>query len=204
MVYYVILGVIIFIAIFVRFYMQFKLNKYFDVKTKISGFEACKKVLEGSKKDNVYIVTTNEDIFNYYDISNNAVKLSNETFNSEDIVNVCLSMLLGNEVLLDNKFLNLKHRLFKFINFIIRVCYILIILGLVIGEEQFCFASIVLFIFIFLYQILNFIVINKIVNNGFLKLSKEVDEKEYKEVIKIIKFKELSLMVDSIFNIFVR
>ena len=196
MIYYVILGVILFVSFVCYIFMQNKLNKYFDIKTKYSGFEVCKKILD-SKKSNMYVVTTFEDVSNYVSFRHNAIKLSKDTFDGDDLVNICLSCFISFEIF-DKK---LFSRLFKVINYIIRICYIFIILGLVLKDSGIIYATVLILLVLFIYQIISFVYDKRVIMDVLSFLDKDYSKEDLLSVLNIIRYKEFSLFLDTVLNI---
>lgn len=200
MVYYIVFGVIFCFCLVINFVMRSKLNKYFDVKTKLSGFEAIKKFLSDTDKKDLYVVTTKDSISNYYDVGNRSIKLSNETFNEEDVVNVGLAILVCSDSVMGNAIINLRNKLYKYINYVIRLCFLLIILCFLIKEEQFCYAAIVVYVVLFVFSLLYFVMISKNVDKVCDKCSKLGFGDEVSDVINILKYREFSLYIETLFK----
>lgn len=199
MIYYIVFGLIFGFCLVINLVIKGRMNKYFDVKTNISGFEVIKKYLKGTKMEDVYVVTTKESVSNYYDIGNKAIKLSEFTFNEEDVVNNSLAILVASDTISDNKFIRLWNKFYKYFNYIIRLCYLLIILCFLIKEVQFCYASIVVYTVLFVLSLIYFICVNKEASNIKEKCNKLELNKEMEEVIDVLKYRSFSLFIETLF-----
>lgn len=200
MVYYIIFVLLFSFCLVINFIIKRRVSKYFDVKTNISGFEVIKKYLKGTKMEDIYVVTTKEVISNYYDISNNSIKLSNETFNDEDAVNNGLALLIASDVISDNKFIKFWNKFYKYFNYLIGLSYLLIVLCFLIKEEEFCYASIVMYVVLFVLSLIYFICVNKEIDNIKKKCNKLKLNKEVEDVIDILKYRSFSMFVDTLFR----
>lgn len=200
MVYYIIFVLLFSFCLVINFIIKRRVSKYFDVKTGISGFEVIKKYLKGTKMEDIYVVTTKEVISNYYDISNNSIKLSNETFNDEDAVNNGLALLIASDVISDNKFIRFWNKFYKYFNYLIGLCYLLIVLCFLIKEEEFCYASIVMYVVLFVLSLIYFICVNKEIDNIKKKCNKLKLNSKIEEVIDILKYRSFSMFVDALFR----
>lgn len=200
MVYYIIFVLLFSFCLVINFIIKRKVSKYFDVKTGISGFEVIKKYLKGTKMEDIYVVTTKEVISNYYDISNNSIKLSNETFNDEDAVNNGLALLIASDVISDNMFIKFWNKFYKYFNYLIGLSYLLIVLCFLIKEEEFCYASIVMYVVLFVLSLIYFICVNKEIDNIKKKCNKLKLNSEVEEVIDILKYRSFSMFVDTLFR----
>ncbi len=200
MVYYVLFGIVFCFCLFISVSMHFKLRKFYDVKTKLSGFETAKKFLSDTSKKDMYIVTTSDSVNNYYDISNNAIKLSSLTFNGEDLVNTALSILVSSDACMGNKFTDLRNKLFKYFNYVIKLCYLVIILCFLIKQEQFCYALIIIYIFLFICSVIYFIYVSNNINSIKDKCKKMGLSSSMDEMFDILKYREFSLYIDTLFR----
>lgn len=200
MVYYIIFVLLFSFCLVINFIIKRRVSKYFDVKTGISGFEVIKKYLKGTKMEDIYVVTTKEVISNYYDISNNSIKLSNETFNDEDAVNNGMALLIASDVISDNKFIRFWNKFYKYFNYLIGLCYLLIVLCFLIKEEEFCYASIVMYVVLFILSLIYFICVNKEIDNIKKKCNKLKLNSEVEDVIDILKYRSFSMFVDTLFR----
>lgn len=199
MIYYIVFGVIFCFCLFISIFMHFKLSRFYDIKTDISGFESAKKFLSDTEYKDIYIVTTKSNICNYYDVTNRAIKFSNDTFNGEDMVNVCLAVLVSSDVCMGNFVSNFRNKFFKYFVYFVKLCYLFIILSFLISEYQFCYACIVLYVIMFVFSFIYFVLISSNINNIVNKCSKlgiKIDNK----VINILKYMEFSLYVDIFFR----
>lgn len=200
MIYYIIFVLLFSFCLVINFIIKRRVSKYFDVKTGISGFEVIKKYLKDTKMEDIYVVTTKEVISNYYDISNNSIKLSNETFNDEDAVNNGLALLIASDVISDNMFIKFWNKFYKYFNYLIGLSYLLIVLCFLIKEEEFCYASIVMYVVLFVLSLIYFICVNKEIDNIKKKCNKLKLNSEVEEVIDILKYRSFSMFVDTLFR----
>lgn len=162
------LGIILTIFIYIRIIITYITNT--KNNNNITASELGIKILNNEYSIN--LIKSKESIFSKYNIRRKMVKLSTNTYDSNNSFSLAIASLLSNYSIINNKSLNLIGKIFKEIKFITFSPIITIIassLARNVGDSKLCMIILIL-IAIYQYMLNN-------INNEVIERTKDKDEK---------------------------
>ena len=189
---------LVFILIFISLgsYISMKViySKYnkVKIKSKLSGFEVSRAIMDSHDLNNVYITETREFLFSKYDFGRKVVRLVKNVFNGETITSTAISSLESSYAILDkknNNIYNLRKKITPIINLLLILSYIIILIGFLFGHMNTLLSGIIIDYLILIIYILTYsveieckkIALKELVSN------KIVNKKEIIEIEKVLK-----------------
>ena len=189
---------LVFILIFISLgsYISMKViySKYnkVKIKSKLSGFEVSRTIMDSHNLNNVYITETREFLFSKYDFGRKVVRLVKNVFNGETITSTAISSLESSYAILDkknNNIYNLRKKITPIINLLLILSYIIILIGFLFGHMNTLLSGIIIDYLILIIYILTYsveieckkIALKELVSN------KIVNKKEIIEIEKVLK-----------------
>ena len=142
-------------------YVQIKrtCNKYNKINNKLSlsGCEVAQKLLGNNKLDDIYVVQTNNPLYEKYDSNRKVIRLSKKVF---DDISISAMVKASREVgyaLLDkkhSKIYKIKDSLYMPINMLNYICYIVIVASCFLKDFKFLKIGLLSLLLIVIYHLL--------------------------------------------------
>lgn len=192
--------------------VNFTLSKIIEVniKSKLSGFEVARKILDDNGLDNMYIVEVKGNYNDHYDYNQKVIRLSTDIFHEENVVSAIIAARECAHAIQDKNnytFFKIKSILMPLFNFSIYLSYVICIIALFIQDfgmvrlAAFVLESVLIFNIITLpveYNA-NKIILDKIKTEKIL----EKDELLYaQKVLKVIPYISIMNILTSISRLF--
>lgn len=126
--------IIIFIPLLASWYVKSTYNNYVKIesKTKLSGAEIARKILDKNGLKDMHIVKTRGNMTDHYDPKRKVVRLSSEVFDSNSISSISIAAHeVGHAIQDKNKYIymNIRAILFPIVKITSSVAYYVILIG---------------------------------------------------------------------------
>lgn len=203
--------VIILIPVILYSYILYLYNKNNgnDIKSKLSGFEVARKVLDNHNLNN-YIVLVKGTLNSHYDYSHKVVRLTQETYDGTsfsstiDALRVSMYAVLDNE---NDKLSHVRSLLLPFIEFITLLSYILFVIFVIFKDFNGVKIATLLLFIVLLFYLINLKFENKVMTEGKKELDKlkiltkkEIEDSE--NLFKVFPFIIVTSMITVVFKLF--
>ncbi len=182
---YIMIIVAFLITLVADIYLRTRYSKYrkIEVKSKITGGEAARKILKSNGLENVYVVETKGYLTDHYDPRSKVVRLSSDIYNGTSIASVSVAAHECGHALQDKEgyfFLRFRSFLVPFVNFSSKFGYLAVLIGLIFGAMNLAYLGIALLVIILLFQLITLPVELNASKRGKMFLAKEgiVDSSE--------------------------
>ncbi len=154
----VVLLFLIFVSVGFYIYIGIKYRKYKNIKlkSKMSGFEVARSIIDNFDLNNVYITETRTDLVSKYDSNRKVIKLTKNVFNEESITSCAIASFEAAHAIQDkkkDKMFNVKRTLAPIATIILILGYILTIIGCLFGHVNTITIGLCLIVFILLFQV---------------------------------------------------
>lgn len=200
---------ILLVSSFVLIKIRVTCFKYgMDNKSKLSGFEVARKILDENNLDNMYIIEKKGRFANYYDFNHKVIKLATDVFHGETIMAIVLAAYQCSKAIMDkekDKFYRFQAVFYPIICLFIYLSYLLFFIALLMNDGKMVMISISLFFFVLLFQLVTLPLEFKSKKQSlqFLKKYKLLDEREMEKgevVLDVFVFYSVGLIVSLLFD----
>ena len=132
----IIILAIIAIPLLAQLYIKITYGKYIDVecKSKKSGFEVARAILDANGLNNIDIVSTSGTLTDHYDPSRKVVRLSQEVFDGESIASTAVAAHECGHAIQDKEgyaLLRIRSLLVPVVNIATSISYYIILIGFI-------------------------------------------------------------------------
>ena len=139
-------------------FIRLNYNKYKqeDVKSRKSGFDVAREILDANGLSNVLILETQGELSDHYDPSNKCVKLSHDIYHGKTIAAVSVASHECGHAIQDKEgytFLRFRNRIIPLVNFSSKIGYIAIMVGVLLSRVKLIWVGIAFEIIILLFQL---------------------------------------------------
>ncbi len=162
-------------------YTKYKSN---DIKSKLSGFEVARKILDDNDLKNMYIVEVKGSLNDHYDYNQKVIRLSTDIFHGENITAAVVASRLAHYAIYDKKNISLariKFMINPFMTYVIYLAYIMFILGICVQEFDMIGVSSILLGIVLVFQLVT-IGLEYLVNETAIKDLDKLDILNKKEI----------------------
>ena len=133
-------------------------NKYkqVSVKSRKSGFDVAREILDRNGLSNVMILETQGELTDHYDPSKKVVKLSHDIYHGTSIASVSVASHECGHAIQDKNgyaFLRFRNSIVPLVNFSTKIGYLAIVLGIVLSLAKLMWVGIAFEVIILLFQL---------------------------------------------------
>ena len=191
----------------------FMLLIYFGVygnknKTKLSGLEVARKILDKNDLDMTYVVETKEFMSDIYVYKQRVIRLSTNVYNQEYLSSVAIASMKAVTAILHKKrdsAIKLREKANPLLDYLMIISFVLIIGGSLMNMNDISLLAFVLICFVLLFNLVTIPINFKIKNQALeeLKKNKLVKDDELgivNKLLTIYSFCDISNMVFSVSN----
>lgn len=116
-------------------------NKYKEnnLKSKLSGFEIARKILDNNDLNDMYIVEVKGKLNDHYDYNQKVIRLSTDVYHGENVMSLTVASKICSYAILDknsNGFMKFVFSINPLVVFINYMAYLLFIVGLCLQDVQ--------------------------------------------------------------------
>jgi len=157
-IYYVIGLISLVITVGAQILVNSTYGKYkkIDNRSKLSGGEAARKILDKNGLEKVYVVETRGTLTDHYDPSRKVIRLSSDVFHGETIASVAIAAHECGHAIQDKDnytFMRIRAFLVPIVNFSTYAGYIAIVLGCIMSMLNLIWVGILLEAMILVFQL---------------------------------------------------
>lgn len=147
------------ITLIAQIYVSSSYKKYKQIKnkTKISGFEVARKILDNNGLKDVHVIETNGELSDHYDPTRKVIKLSKEIFNGTSIAAISVSAHEVGHAIQDSEgysLMKIRSMIVPMVNFCSKIGYIVLIIGWIFGELNLAYVGIGLLCATLVFQLI--------------------------------------------------
>ena len=116
-------------------------NKYKEnnLKSKLSGFEVARKILDDNDLKDMYIVEVKGSMNDHYDYNQKVIRLSTDVYNGENVSSMVVASRICGYAILDknnNGYMRFSYTINPLVVFINYIAYLLFIVGICLQDFQ--------------------------------------------------------------------
>lgn len=170
---------------------NYKKYKQIGVKSKKSGYDVAREILDRNGLSKVLILETDGELTDHYDPSKKVVKLSHDIYHGESIASVSVASHECGHAIQDKNgyaFLRFRNAIVPIVNFSTKIGYLAIVLGIILSLAKLMYVGIAFEVIILLFQLVT-LPVEFNASNRALKLIKEygiVTEDEHSGAKKML------------------
>ena len=201
-----ILGFIIVIWAQINVTGNYKKYLKFSVKTKLTGQEVARKILDANGLKNVHVVETKGELTDHYDSSRKVVRLSTAIFHEESIFSVGVAAHECGHAIQDKEgysFMRIRSALVPFVNLVTYLGYFGLIISILGGLTGYLKISILVLAVTILFQLVTLPVefdASKRAKEQLIKLG-IIDDTEHEQVSQVLFAAALTYVAGLISNL---
>lgn len=201
----VVLVLFLMISVFLYIHVVVELKKYNrkKLKSKLSGFEVSRKIIDNYDLNNIYITETRNDLISNYDSNRKVIRLTDKVFNEDDYSSCAISSLEAAHAIMDkkkDKMLIVKNKTLPVANILLVLGYLITIIGCCFGHINTIITGLCLIDFILLFHIVFYkievtarkIAIIELINE---KIISKNEEKNIEKLLNVCSFKGIISVV---------
>ena len=136
--------------------LNYRKYKQIDVKSKKSGYDVAREILDKNGLSNVMILETQGELSDHYDPSKKVVKLSHDIYNGMSIASVSVASHECGHAIQDKEgytFLRFRNKIVPLVNFSSKIGYVAIMAGIILSLVNLMWIGIAFEIIILLFQL---------------------------------------------------
>ena len=150
------LGLII--TLIAQVFVTSRYNKYknFDIKNRITGYDAARKILDSNELRNIKIQEVKGNLTDHYDPRKKVVRLSSDIYHGTSIAAVSVAAHECGHAIQDNTkyiFLKFRNSIIPFVNFSSKIGYLAVILGIIFSIKEIAIVGLILLLAMLLFQL---------------------------------------------------
>ena len=136
--------------------LNYRKYRQIDVKSKKSGYDVAREILDKNGLSNVMILETQGELSDHYDPSKKVVKLSHDIYNGMSIASVSVASHECGHAIQDKEgytFLRFRNKIVPLVNFSSKIGYVAIMAGIILSLVNLMWIGIAFEIIILLFQL---------------------------------------------------
>ena len=147
------------ITLIAQIYVNVSYRKYKKIttKSKLTGYEVARKILDKNGLNNVDIVETRGELTDHYDPTRKVIRLSTNVYHEKTIASSSIAAHECGHAIQDKEgyfFLKLRSSIVPLVNISTKIGFVAIIIGLIFGLLKLAWVGIFLELIILLFQLI--------------------------------------------------
>lgn len=192
--------------------ISFNYGKYSgnELKSKLSGFEVARKILDENNLKSMYIVEVKGSLNDHYDYNQKVIRLSTDVYHGTDLTAAVVASRICSYAILDKKndsFMKFRSLVNPFITFDIYASYIIVIVGICLQDYAMVKLATLLMLVALIFHIVTLTVEKKAIKESIsnLKDNKILNNEEIEEssmLFKVSNYTFIMSILTCISNLF--
>ena len=147
------------ITLIAQIYVTSSYNKYknCDIRNKITGAEAARKILDTNGLKNIDIKEVKGNLTDHYDPKKQVIRLSSDIYHGTSIASVSVAAHECGHAIQDKEkymFLKLRNTIVPFVNFSTKIGYLVVIIGIIFSLKKVAIIGLIMLLAMLFFQLI--------------------------------------------------